>query len=159
MAKTSDVNVIEQDSIGKDEKMSSTTRPSLFSSTSDMKPYTIMSCDTPRLLLFHIKLKVDNYEKWATSILTSMRRKRKKCFINGSMKWLLSDSPELNDWVTWTLSLYSGFLILLMRPSLVLFFIWQTRKIFETIWKCIFFYWEWTADLRTKGGRRKLQTK
>lgn len=91
---SSDVKAVEQADPDKDEKLTTTIRPSPFYNTSNIKPYIIMSCDTPMLLLSHIKLKADNYEQWATFILIGIRGKRKKSFIGRSMKQLSRDSRD-----------------------------------------------------------------
>lgn len=119
-------------------KMSSITRPPPLHSTSDLKLYTIMSCDTLGLLLSHIKLKTNNYEQCATSILTCMRGKKKEYFIDGSMK---RPCVTLLNWPTglrWSHSSYNGFSILLMHPSSILFLTWHMQRIYETTWKNIF---------------------
>lgn len=109
MAEISDIKIVEQVDAGKDEKLQLDIWLSPFHSTSDLRLYTIMSRDTLGLILSHIKLKADNYEQCATLILTSMREKRKECFIDGIMKWSSHDSPEVADWVTMNSLIVQGF--------------------------------------------------
>lgn len=83
MTETSSVRVVEQADAEKEERLSPTIPPSPLHSTSDLMPYTIMFYDTSGFLLSHIKLKEDNYEQWATSILTYMRGKGRNVLLMG----------------------------------------------------------------------------
>lgn len=163
MKDNSSVKMVEQTDAGKDEKLPPFPWPSPFHSVSDLQPYIIMSCETPRLLLSHIKLKSDNHEQWATSILTRMRGTMGDINPHNRLlmgRWTDYHAIPLN-WLIrlrWILLLCSGSLTHLcfnyqFHPlrRWCKGFLGPSEKAFLYLW--------WAEALWTKGGSWKLQTK
>jgi len=67
-----------------------------------ISPYDITTFDNPGLLITQVQLKGENYDEWASSIITALRVRKKFGFIDGSIKKPMDDSTNLEDW--WTIN-------------------------------------------------------
>ena len=65
-----------------------------------ISPYDIIANDNPGSLLTQIQLKRENYDKWARSLRTALRARKKFGFVDETIKQPTEKSPDLEDW--WT---------------------------------------------------------
>lgn len=62
-----------------------------------ISPFALTANDHPGILITQTQLKGPNYEEWATAMRTSLRAKKKKGFIDGTIKEPDENSDEIKD--------------------------------------------------------------
>lgn len=63
-------------------------------------PFYLHPSDHPGLRICPVDLKGENYEEWSSSMLNSLRAKRKIGFITGAIVQPDDSDPLLEDWYT-----------------------------------------------------------
>jgi len=58
------------------------------------------SNDNPGSIITQVQLRGENYDEWAKAMRTSLRARRKRGFVEGTIKKPDEDSLEMEDW--WT---------------------------------------------------------
>jgi hypothetical protein len=65
-------------------------------------PYSLSSNDNLGNIITQVQLKGENYEDWARAVQIALRAKKKYGFIDGTVKQLTDDSPDVENW--WTVN-------------------------------------------------------
>lgn len=82
-----------------------------------ISPFILSSSNNPGHIITQTQLKGPNYEEWAKAMKFSLRAKKKKGFIDGTIKEPAADSAEIEDW--WTVnSMIISWIFNTIEPSL-----------------------------------------
>lgn len=63
-------------------------------------PYSLFSSDNPRSMIKSVLLTGENYNEWASEMLNAFRAKKKKGFIDGTMKKPEAGKSDLESWTS-----------------------------------------------------------
>lgn len=63
-----------------------------------VSPYSLYGSNNPGSMISYVLLNGDNYNEWSTEMLNALQTKRKRGFINGTMKKPTSDNVDFKNW-------------------------------------------------------------